>query len=141
MHENRRFVPQPGAAGWQVSNPPILAMAPLKASLDIFDAAGMDRLRAKSLAMAAFLDQRVRAIGAPVEVLTPREPDQRGCQLSLRFRSGGREVFDRLTAAGFLGDFRHPDVIRVAPVPLYNSYHEVWRFGEALERIVRGETP
>lgn len=130
------FVPQPGADGWQVSNPPILAMAPLRASLALFDRAGMPALRAKSEALTAYLlyllDQRSPG---GFEVVTPRERERRGSQISLLCRSEPREVLRKLTAAGVLADFREPDVIRVAPVPLYNRFADVWAFVEALGHV------
>jgi kynureninase len=136
MQTQDRFVPVAGAEGWQLSNPPILAMAPLKASLEIFDEVGMDALREKSLMLTAFLQNLLDRIpGGPVEVITPREPAHRGCQLSLRVPRGARELFRALEAEGVVGDFRDPDVIRVAPVPLYNTFHEVWRFASILSRL------
>jgi kynureninase len=137
MQTRDRFVPFAGAEGWQVSNPSILAMAPLKASLDIFDAVGMEALREKSLMLTAFLQNLLDRIpGDPIEVITPREPASRGCQLSLRVGGGARELFRALEAEGVVGDFRDPDVIRVAPVPLYNTFHEVWSFASILSRLL-----
>ena len=127
MHREERFVPQPGADGWQLSNPPILALAPLRASLALFDEAGMDRLRAKSEKLTALLERLLRPHAA---ILTPEDPARRGCQLSLRV--GGKDLFRALEAQGFVTDFREPDVIRVAPVPLYNTFDEVVRFARAL---------
>ncbi|HET9299841.1 MAG TPA: kynureninase [Candidatus Polarisedimenticolaceae bacterium] len=127
MHREERFVPTPGADGWQLSNPPILALAPLRASLALFDEAGMDRLRAKSEKLTGLLERLLRPHAA---ILTPSDPARRGCQLSLRV--GGKELFQALEARGFVTDFREPDVIRVAPVPLYNTFHEVVRFARAL---------
>jgi kynureninase len=137
MQTRDRFVPFAGAEGWQISNPPILAMAPLKASLEIFDEVGMDALRAKSLMLTAFLQNLLDRIpGDRIEVITPREPSSRGCQLSLRVPQGARELFRALEREGVIGDFRDPDVIRVAPVPLYNTFHEVWSFASILSRLV-----
>ena len=135
------FVPMPGAEGWQLSNPPVLGMAALLASLELFMEAGMPRLREKSLALTGFLERRLdETVAQRVEILTPRDPARRGCQLSLRLRDGataGREVFARLAAAGVVCDWREPDVIRVAPAPLYNSFadveHFVTRLAEALQ--------
>jgi len=133
MDEERRFEPFPGAEGWQLSNPPILAMAPLRASLDLFDEAGLERLREKSLALGDYLRGWIdRLDDARFEVLTPREPEARGCQLSLRLPERSRELFDQLRRDGMVGDFRPPDVLRFAPVPLYNSFHDVWRLGRAI---------
>jgi kynureninase len=125
------FAAMPGAEGWQLSNPPVLALAPLAASLAAFDAAGMERLRAKSLALTARARELIAAhCGGSVAVLTPAADRERGCQLSLRLAAGagiGRRVFARLLAAGVIGDWREPDVIRIAPAPLYNTHAEVER--------------
>lgn len=129
------FAPSAGAAAWQVSNPPILSTAPLLASLQIFEAAGMQALQAKSQAMTALLLEGLRAHDAAIESITPLDPARRGCQLSLRLRAGrdaGRRVFEALTEQGVVADWREPDILRFAPVPLYNSFGEVARFGELL---------
>jgi len=132
----REFIPQAGADGWQIGNPPILAMAPLRASLEIFDEVGMDALRARSIRLTGYLQQLLdNATGDGIELLTPRATAERGCQLSLRVRRLGRKALTALAAEGVVCDFREPDVIRVAPVPLYNTYHEVWRFAGILGRI------
>jgi len=134
------FVPMEGAEGWQLSNPPVLGLAPLLASLDIFDEAGMDRLREKSLKLTGYLEFLLKQkLAEHIDVLTTPDPTQRGCQLSLRLHKGrdaARRVFEELEAAGVTGDWREPDVIRVAPVPLYNSYTDVFRFVEILEGLV-----
>jgi kynureninase len=133
--------PLPGAEGWQISNLPILAAAPLLASLPLFDAAGMPALRAKSVQLTGYLESLLRSqLADSVTILTPADPGARGCQLSLRLRrtaTEARAVFDALAAAGFIGDWREPDVIRVAPVPLYNTFAEVWDFVAALGRLLR----
>ena len=139
MHLNEHFVPQAGADGWQVSNPPILSLAPLQASLALFDEAGMPALRQKSLALTGFLERLIdECVPGRVEVISPRDPAARGCQLSLRVKGGGKELFERIQAAGVLCDYRNPDVIRVAPVPLYNTFHEVWRFARILRQATDG---
>jgi kynureninase len=136
MHLEPEFVPRAGADGWQVSNPPILAMAPLRASLEMFDEAGMEALRAKSLKLTGYLEGLLGLVpGAPFELITPRDGASRGCQLSLRVKDRAQERLAALEAAGFVGDFRPPDVIRVAPVPLYNTFHEVWRFARILASV------
>jgi kynureninase len=141
-----RFVPRGGADGWQLSNPPIFSLAPLRASLEIFDRVGMAALRAKSVRLAAYLERLIDDLNAGlpaprrVEIITPRDPAARGCALSLRLRSGARDTLNRLLLAGAVCDFRAPDVIRVAPVPLYNSYSDVWRLAEILGRILSGST-
>jgi len=133
MHLQPEFVPRPTADGWQLSNPPILALAPLRVSLEQFEQAGMDALRAKSLRLTAYLADWVEhAAAGRIEILTPARPDERGCQLSLRALDRPRRLFEALAAAGVVADYREPDVVRVAPVPLYNSFHDVWAFGQAL---------
>jgi len=131
MDEARTFTPRAGADGWQVSNPPILAMAPLKESLAIFDEAGMDSLRRKSIVLTAYLEWLLaRAEHPRFEVLTPQDSEQRGCQLSLRARNG----LSALEGGEIVVDRRPPDVIRIAPVPLYNTFHEVWRAAQIIQR-------
>jgi len=163
MHLEPTFEPVPSADSWQVSNPPIFSAAPLRASLDIFDEAGMDRLRAKSERLTGYLQYLIdqtqpevalaakkaapRAGGmsfdsepeeeAPTrnyEVITPRRPSERGCQLSILVRDNPRGLFKELEESGIKGDFREPNVIRVAPTPLYNTFHEVWRFAQVLAK-------
>ena len=130
-----RFVPQAGAAGWQLSNAPVLAMAAFRASGDIFLEAGMDALRAKSLRLTAYLESHLDTIDA-VRVLTPRDPERRGCQLSLSFHTEGEALQRALEEEGVICDYRPPGVIRAAPVPLYNSFEDVWRFADILRRIL-----
>ena len=136
-----QFTAIAGAEGWQVSNPPVLAAAPLLASLQIFERAGMPRLRAKSIGLTAYLQRLIENLAADaVEILTPSETEARGCQLSLRLRRTApspRRVFDALTAAGVIGDWREPDVLRLAPVPLYNSYSDVFKAAAALAFALR----
>lgn len=133
MHLEPEFVPREGADGWQLSNPPILAMAPLRASLDIFDEAGMSSLRAKSVVLTGYFRWLLEQDpDRPFEILTPSDPAERGCQVSLRFVDRPRERFRVLEQAGVVGDFREPDVVRLAPVPLYNTFHEVWRCAKRL---------
>ncbi len=131
-----QFRPIPGAEGWQVSNPSIFSAAPLLASLALFDEAGMPRLRAKSIALTDFLaDLLRRRLPDDVTILTPASHAARGCQLSLRLNRSpaqARCVHRTLSGSGYLGDWREPDVIRVAPVPLYNTFCEVLEFVEAL---------
>lgn len=122
------FDPAPGADAWIISNPPILAMAPLLASLQVFGSAGMQNLRQKSIAMTGWLAKAIEQHLADwIEIITPSEPERRGCQLSLRVRAGretGRELFQYLEQSGVVPDWREPDVIRVAPVPLYNRFED-----------------
>jgi len=132
-----QFEPQPGARGWQLSNPPILSTAPLLASLEIFQRAGLDRLRVKSIALTAFLERQiVRRLAGRATVITPTEPESRGAQLSIRLHraaADAKSCFERLTKAGIIGDWREPDVLRLAPCPLYNSYHDALEAAKALE--------
>ena len=133
------FTPVAGAQGWQLSNPPVLAAAPLLASLDLFRRAGLGRLREKSLALTGFLRRSLEEAlpRGRLEILTPREPAAHGCQLSLRLRPGGRRVFERLAAAGVVADWREPDVLRLAPTPAYNSFGDVRRAAIALADAAR----
>ncbi len=133
-----QFNAAPGAAGWQVSNPPILSAAPLLSSLELFAQAGLTHLRAKSVALTGFLAFLLDPL--PLQILTPTGVASRGCQLSLRLDSSaraGRAVFEHLQRAGMVCDWREPDVIRVAPVPLYNGFEDVFRFATALEAALR----
>lgn len=132
------FDPLPGAEGWQLSNPPILPMATLRASLEIFHEAGMPMLREKSKQLIGFLEEVLLAAHIPgLEIITPSDPDHRGCQLSLFLQGGGKSIFEKITEAGVIADWREPNVIRIAPVPLYNSFEDVWRFVVELEKAVR----
>jgi kynureninase len=130
------FVPTPGAEGWQLSNPPILALAPLRVSLELFAEAGMDRLRARSERLTGYLEALIgRDCADVLQVVTPKEPARRGCQLSLRVAGGrerGRALFEHLESIGIIGDWREPDVIRISPVPLYNSHADIRRFVAAV---------
>jgi kynureninase len=127
------FDPLPGAEGWQLSNPPILPLAALRASMDIFTAVGMPQLRRKSTALTGFLEALLaHQVPDAVTLITPRDPDQRGAQLSLYVPRHGRALHARLVQANVMCDWREPDVIRVAPVPLYNSFMDVYRFVEIL---------
>jgi kynureninase len=134
------FRAAPGADGWQVSNPPILSSAPLIASLEIFREAGIERLRAKSVALSRYLVELVRPLG--VAIVTPEDPGTRGCQLSLRVPGGGsaaaraRGILGSLHEHGVICDLRPPDIIRVAPAPLYNGFQDVFRFAEQLRQAL-----
>lgn len=138
------FKPIPGAAGWQISTAQVLSWAPLLVSLQLFEKAGMDNLREKSERLTAYLAwqlQRLQQQGKGFRILTPDDPAQRGCQLSIYVTADGKALFDHLTSEGVIGDWREDNlfgsgggVIRVAPTPLYNTFEEVYRFAELLER-------
>jgi len=139
MHLEPEFIPVPSADGWQISNPPILSMAPLRASLAIFEEAGMDALRQKSIKLTNYLQFLLESepdgrSKKQYTIITPRQADQRGCQLSILVREHPKELFAKLEAAGVKCDFREPNVVRAAPTPLYNTFHEVWRFANILRR-------
>jgi kynureninase len=133
MQLRPEFVPVPSADGWQVSNPAILALAPLRASLDLFDRAGMSTLRRKSVELTGYLEFLLRRT-APnrVQIVTPPDPGARGCQLSLRIRDGARRAQEELASRSIVCDFREPDILRAAPVPSYNTYDDVWTLASAL---------
>ncbi len=127
------FVPMPGAEGWQLSNPPILPMACMQASLNLFHDAGMEALRKKSKKMISLCEELVKDLeGEKIELITPKNPEERGCQLSIRVKDARRDLFDRISARGVIADWREPDVIRIAFAPLYNTYAEVYEFTQIL---------
>jgi kynureninase len=135
------FHPIPTAEGWQLSNAPILSMAAHKASLDIFEEAGMQPLLSKGRNLSAYLhfvlaEINTRQKAKLVEVITPDQDIDRGCQVSMLMLSRGKEIFEALHKAGVVADWREPNVIRVAPVPLYNKFEDVWRFGNIIETIL-----
>ena len=134
LHLEPEFIPVASADGWQISNPPIFSMAPLRASLAIFDdAGGMEPLRAKSVRLTSYLEFLLTEIGSKkFTVITPREPDARGCQLSVLAHEHPKQLLKELETANVKCDFREPNVIRVAPTPLYNTFREVWRFARTL---------
>ncbi|MBL0128998.1 MAG: kynureninase [Flavobacteriales bacterium] len=137
----RTFKPMPTAEAWQVSNAPVFSMAVHRVALEQFDRAGMDRLRAKSEQLTAYLAFTIGAVaketGSKLEVITPSDPAQRGCQLSVLAHGKGRGLFDALTERGVVADWREPNVIRVAPVPMYNSFEDVFRFGMILKQALQ----
>ena len=134
------FKPTRGAEGWQLSNPPVLALAPLWASLKVFSEAGMSHLRRCSLEMTGHLAHQLQErLGERIEIRTPMEPHRRGCQLSLKVRGRrevGRQLFERLEAHGVVGDWREPDIIRVAPAPLYNTLEECDALVDLMEELI-----
>ena len=130
------FVPMPGAAGWQLSNAPILSFAAHRASLDLFAAATMPALRKKSEALTGFLAFLIDTLQQPLHIITPSDPAERGCQLSILTNNKGKALFEYLSENGVICDWREPNVIRLAPVPLYNSFQDVWELYERLKMFV-----
>ncbi len=130
------FDPAPGAEGWQLSNPPILALAPLRPALELFQCAGIRRLRAKSEHLTGYLAWLIETrLGDVLEIRTPSEPARRGAQLSVRVRAGraaGQSLFEHLTRHGIVGDWREPDVMRIAPTPMYNTFADCLRYAQAV---------
>jgi kynureninase len=140
----KKFIPHPSASAWALSNDPVLSMAALKASLDIFDEAGIENLRRKSELMTDYLEFIIEGINAKnnssgfsLEIITPREKEFRGCQLSIVAHGLGKELHKKLNDANVVCDWREPNVIRIAPVPLYNTFEEVYCFGQILENALK----
>lgn len=136
------FQPMPGAEGWQLSNAPILGMAAMKASLDIFADVGMTALRTKSEKLTGYLEYTVDRLAtefpdAQISLITPRDPAQRGSQISIDIAGRERQLFDDMVAAGIIADFREPCIIRIAPVPLYNSFEDVFTFATIMRRLLK----
>ncbi|WP_248723736.1 kynureninase [Seonamhaeicola sp. ML3] len=127
----------PGAEGWQLSNPPILSMAAIKASLDMFEEVGMDKLVEKSKKLTGYFEFLMKQLGEDaIRIITPENPDERGCQLSIQVKKADKSLHKRLTASGVISDWREPDVIRCAPVPLYNSFQDIYNLVERLKEIL-----
>ncbi|MEZ4801965.1 MAG: kynureninase [Gelidibacter sp.] len=127
----------PGAEGWQLSNPPILSMAAIRASLDIFAEVGMAKLTAKSKKLTGYFEFLLKELGEDViKIITPSNPDERGCQLSIQVKNADKSVHTKLTESGVISDWREPDVIRCAPVPMYNSFQDVYHLVEKLKAIL-----
>jgi kynureninase len=132
--------PAHGAAGWRISTTPMLSFAPIAASLAIVDRIGMPALRERSVALTAYLEAAIDGLASDVELVTPRDPTRRGAQLSLRVaRAAHRQR--ALGAHGVVGDFREPDIVRLAPVPLYNTFHDAWRAARALADTTATDDP
>ncbi|MBZ9787449.1 kynureninase [Psychroflexus sp. CAK57W] len=131
------FNPTPTADGWQLSNPPILSLAGTRSSLDLFEKAGFGNLREKSIKLTGFLEFLIDKLdNENISILTPRSPDERGCQLSIQMKNADRSLFDQLTEKGVVADWREPDVIRIAPAPLYNSFTDVYEFVQLLKHCL-----
>ena len=129
----------PGAEGWQLSNPPILSMAAIKASLDMFHEVGIKKLTEKSKRLTGYFEFLLKQLGEDIiRIITPENPDERGCQLSIQVLNADKALHDKLTKAGVISDWREPDVIRCAPVPLYNSFQDVYNMVEKLKHILNG---
>ena len=127
----------PGAEGWQLSNPPILSMAAIKASLDMFDEVGMDAIRKKSIKLTGYFEYLLNQLGNhKIKIITPTNPAERGCQLSIQVKNADKSLHQRLTEVHIITDWREPDVIRCAPVPLYNSFQDVYYMVEKLKEIL-----
>ena len=125
----------PGAESWQLSNPPILSLAAILSSLDIFDEIGMAQLNEKTVKLTGYLEQLLDELNhSAIHIITPREITKRGCQLSIQVKNADKSLFDKITEQGVIADWRQPDVIRVAPVPLYNSFEDVFNFVEILKQ-------
>jgi len=131
------FEPIPTVEAWQLSNPPILSMSAIWSSLKIFDEAGIHNLREKAVDLTGYMEYLVKQLGDEVvSIITPKDPAQRGCQLSIQVKNADKKLYEAVTALGVIADWREPDVIRVAPVPLYNSYEDVHRFCEILGSVI-----
>ena len=131
------FQPMPGADGWQLSNVNVISTASHLAALELFDEVGIEKLRKKSLKLTGYLEFLIKDIAGDsgiFEIITPSDPEQRGCQLSIFFHKDGRRLFDALAAAGVIADWREPNVIRIAPVPLYNRFEDVYQFAHILKK-------
>jgi kynureninase len=132
------FDPLPGAEGWQLSNPPILSLAAIRASLAIFDRATLPALRRKSLRLTAYLEFLLNQVNDKrIRIITPENPEERGCQLSIQVLGSDKKLFNMLSDKGVIADWREPDVIRVAPVPLYNSFKDVFNFVEIIKNCLQ----
>ena len=129
------FEPIPGVEAWQLSNPPILSMVAVWSSLKLFEAAGMNRLRQKAISLTGYLEYLVKSLGEDIiNIVTPSDPEQRGSQLSIQVKNADKKLYDKIIEEGVIADWREPDVIRVAPVPMYNSYEDVYRFYDILKK-------
>jgi kynureninase len=130
------FKPIPTVEAWQLSNPPILSMAAVRASLDVFQKAGFENVTKKSKDLTGYLEYLLLEWGDEnLNIITPKNPEERGCQLSIQFLDADKSLFEKLTKAGVVADWREPQVIRVAPAPMYNSFEDVYRFVQILKHI------
>jgi len=131
------FDPIPTVEAWQLSNPPILSMVAVWSSLKMFEEVGMKRLRDKAVKLTGFAEFLINSLGEDVvDIITPKDPDQRGSQLSVRVKNANKTLFDQITNKGVIADWREPDVIRIAPVPMYNSFEDVYKFYDILKNAI-----
>ncbi|MEO9076916.1 MAG: kynureninase, partial [Gelidibacter sp.] len=128
----------PGAEGWQLSNPPILSMAAIRASLDIFAEVGMEKLILKSKHLTGYFEFLINELNnGDIKIITPTNPEERGCQLSIQVKNADKKLHRQLSEAGIISDWREPDVIRCAPVPLYNSFQDLYYLVDKLKDILK----
>lgn len=138
LHLLPNFIPVESADSWQLSNPSIFALVPLKASLEIFDQSNRDELQKKSVLLTGYLEFLIRGLGSDkISIITPQGSDERGCMLSIRVNHEPELLIKKLSENGIICDFRRPDILRITPAPLYNTFHEVWRFNTILESHLR----
>ncbi len=138
------FKPIPTAEGWQLSNAPVHSMAAHKASLDVFDEAGMDNLVTKSKLLSSYLifvlnDVNQKLGSNPLTIITPQNENEHGCQVSFMVKENGKQLYNWLIENGVSGGWREPSVIRMTPVPFYNNFEEIWRFGELVENFFKNQ--
>lgn len=132
-----RFIPENSAEAWQTSNAPVFSMAPLFASLELFEKAGMNALQAKSEKLTNYLEFLLKQIPTDrIQIITPADPNQRGCQLSIQVKNADKSIYNKISEQGVIADWREPDVIRVAPVPLYNKFEDIWHFVQILKNCI-----
>lgn len=131
------FHPSPTVESWQMSNAPILSFAPMIASMELFSEAGMDNLRAKAIQLTSYLEFLINSLNQPaISIITPADPQKRGCQLSIRIKNGNKSIYHKIRESGVILDWREPNIIRAAPTPLYNSYKDVYNFVQRFSEIL-----
>ncbi len=141
MEMQKNFVPVESADAWQASEQPIFSMAPLQASLKIFDEVGMEAYREKSIRLTSYLEYLIDYIDSDrVDIITPRDINKRGCQISLRIKRDSELLQNELKAKGVVVDLKQPNIIRISPMPLYNGYHDVWKFANILSEVLKGKS-
>lgn len=139
--KQKNFLPVDSADSWQPSEPPIFSMAPLQASLKLFDEVGIVAYREKSIRLTSYLEYLIDYIDSDIiEIITPRDINKRGCQISLLIKKDSEELFSKLVERGVIADFKKPNVIRVSPMPLYNGFYDVWRFANTLSEVLKGKS-